>query len=398
MSIFFTEKDDGVFNENKRDPLGFQPIWSYFGSKVINNLTTVSDDFRGFREALLCLDLVNDYCHIRKNGDRRNLKSYVLAFEQLFMYSIIEHDKDNKYEKVLGSDNWKKKKPKVLSVRNTILSNQINLGYYGRYKTPLYNMKILNDESDIEQEIKKEIPDLYGDSYEKIKEGIFDFFEKLEVKSFELPYNKFQPVLEMQNAICGNLREGEYEFWKTKLNVTDEYPIVKAFYESEDEDPQTLIESIYNKTSDTELSEIISMEYYMLCIERVFYLMLNCESIDKVREKLGDIENHRKRYNNIKDIKMNDVSNSLRCRFEELKKCNPYEEDYIYNIYEYHKVVSEQKRKDKWLDVNDGCIQGFGNIGEVDINRWNRGYYIYSLKSIKKKLEELRYQNGKVKR
>ncbi|MCR5208992.1 MAG: hypothetical protein K6C99_02130 [Lachnospiraceae bacterium] len=55
MDIFFTKYDEDIVGDSKRDPLGLQPIWSYFGSRVIKNITMVSDDFHGFREVLLCL-------------------------------------------------------------------------------------------------------------------------------------------------------------------------------------------------------------------------------------------------------------------------------------------------------------------------------------------------------
>ena len=39
--IVFTEKDEDITGTSMRDPLGLQPIWSYYGRKVIKHLTTV---------------------------------------------------------------------------------------------------------------------------------------------------------------------------------------------------------------------------------------------------------------------------------------------------------------------------------------------------------------------
>ena len=40
--IFFTEKDNNISGASQRDPLGLQPIWSFYGRRVINHLTTIS--------------------------------------------------------------------------------------------------------------------------------------------------------------------------------------------------------------------------------------------------------------------------------------------------------------------------------------------------------------------
>lgn len=52
-SFFFTEVDPEIKLKDSRDPLGFQPIWSYFGRKLVGNLTTVTTSVRGFTTLLL---------------------------------------------------------------------------------------------------------------------------------------------------------------------------------------------------------------------------------------------------------------------------------------------------------------------------------------------------------
>ena len=85
-SIFFTQKDNDISGSSQRDPLGLQPIWSFYGRQVINHLTTISTNIHGFREVLLCLSICNEL-----NGIKKDLSYYdlILLFEQLFIYTSI---------------------------------------------------------------------------------------------------------------------------------------------------------------------------------------------------------------------------------------------------------------------------------------------------------------------
>lgn len=46
--VFFTQKDNDISGTAQRDPLGLQPIWSYYGRQVINHLTTISTNIHGY--------------------------------------------------------------------------------------------------------------------------------------------------------------------------------------------------------------------------------------------------------------------------------------------------------------------------------------------------------------
>ena len=144
--IYYSEFDKDIVGESRRDPLGFQPIWSYFGSQVIKNITTVSNDIRGFREVLLCLEICSDY----QNKHGGELKEYILLFEQLFIFTMIYYKHT---DGIIGGENGKRKYSENYIIssdpKNTILVSEISLGYYGRYKTPLVNMGIIDQSSHI---------------------------------------------------------------------------------------------------------------------------------------------------------------------------------------------------------------------------------------------------------
>ena len=50
---FITLLDDRARPEGSRDPLGFELVWSYFGRKVVGNLTTITSSIENFAVALL---------------------------------------------------------------------------------------------------------------------------------------------------------------------------------------------------------------------------------------------------------------------------------------------------------------------------------------------------------
>lgn len=47
-SFFFTDVDPEVALKDSRDFLCFQPLWSYFGHKLVGNLSTVTTSVRDF--------------------------------------------------------------------------------------------------------------------------------------------------------------------------------------------------------------------------------------------------------------------------------------------------------------------------------------------------------------
>ncbi len=119
MEIYFTEYDERITGESKRDPLGLQPIWGYFGSRVIKNLTTVSNDIRGFRETLLCLSIARDCVNLLGEDD----KKCILLFEQLFIYTMIEA---GQADGVIGSNNGSKrlKNIRILRSRGNLIKHR----------------------------------------------------------------------------------------------------------------------------------------------------------------------------------------------------------------------------------------------------------------------------------
>jgi hypothetical protein len=83
-----TDVDPEVALKDSRDPLGFQPIWSHFGRKLVGNLTTVTTSVRGFTTLLLG----HHFASRLVDGGGVPAAEYIepfLRFEQIAAYSRI---------------------------------------------------------------------------------------------------------------------------------------------------------------------------------------------------------------------------------------------------------------------------------------------------------------------
>lgn len=210
--VFFTQKDNDISGTSQRDPLGLQPIWSYYGRQVINHLTTISTNIHGFREVLLCLSICNEL-----NGLKKDLSYFdlILIFEQLFIYTSISK---NTIEGILGADNGNARfitnngNPEI-SHKQTILVRELSLGYYGRYKTPLSTMGIIDNRSSLVIDLEQ-IKKFYGESrYLEVLAAFKSF-----VISSNKKFNNFKAKEALYEAVFGKFRKGERNFWLGRLN------------------------------------------------------------------------------------------------------------------------------------------------------------------------------------
>lgn len=382
--LFFTKKDEDISGTAQRDPLGLQPIWSFYGRQVINHLTTISTSIHGFREVLLCLSICNEI-----NGTKKDLSysDLILLFEQLFIYTSISK---GKVEGILGADNGYAKfnaynKNPEISLKQTILVREISLGYYGRYKSPLSTMGIIDSRSVLLID-KEEIKNHYGESrYNKILVAFKNFV--FSNKKF----NNFTAKDELYEAVFGKFREAECNFWLKRLNEVDgeTKELMKKCYSLANKDiiPE---DSFYKLKSFNEVENIIKLEPFLRCLEEVFFKVMSSKDISYI--KINNINEHKKRYDEFCKISNYSDSQLFNVRIKYLKEnCSPDSENYIKNIIKYHELVCKQKKSSVWVDLDTvGRLKSFVNVNDVaiDINQWGRDYYFSSLQSVKAEIEE----------
>ena len=395
--ILFTERDDDITGSSLRDPLGLQLIWSHYARKVIKHLTTISTDIRGFREVLLCLSICNKY---KNSGSDMKYKDLILLFEQLFIYSTIEQKKS---DGILGADNgthiyYKNNENPLIDSEKTILVREISLGYYGRYKSPLVSMNIIDESSIVSNEIN--VPDIFGEKiYGEIYKAFVSFLGKTKTKRRYKDFKKSKKLCSKKlcELICGGVSEKEKKFWLKKLNIhgKDKNELMSKCYNLVTKERSC--EKIFSEIDDENVKSIEKIELFLLCMEKVFYDLLECRKLEdyKIKSKKKYIDRYKefsKIYNKEFGKIYNKDNNTIESDFLKKRmkfineKLDPGNDDFIRNIYEYHKLVCKQKESAQWLEVDSkGNIETYiePDVKIDNINEWRRDYYIGSLSSIK---------------
>lgn len=135
---FLTDIDSRAQVKGSREPLAIVPVWSFFGRKVVGNLTTVTDSVRGFTTLILGYYFAREVEDRRHTADGSTL-SIFLKFEQLAGYSRLHFGKDDGFRGIERvKRNLSEAKPIWLSTsaEDQILSNQKVYGLWGLYSVP----------------------------------------------------------------------------------------------------------------------------------------------------------------------------------------------------------------------------------------------------------------------
>lgn len=145
---FLTELDSRAAVKGSRDPLGFVPVWSRFGRRVVGNLTTVSNSVRGFTTLLLGYYLAE----LIQEGQGREAGTTLelfLKFEQLAAYSRYFGANDKEFrgiERVAARLSEGTTVQIGASRDLQILSNQKIYGLWGLFSVPATNSGLLTPE------------------------------------------------------------------------------------------------------------------------------------------------------------------------------------------------------------------------------------------------------------
>ena len=138
---FLTELDPNVDVKGSRDPLGFQPIWTALGRRLVAHLTTVTTSLRGFSVLLLGLEFAERALEAKSGSDHdareKGRLACFLRFEQLAAYArYVTHETTD----IRGFRRVKRRLQEGGSIvtigeadREQILSEQRTYGLWGLY-------------------------------------------------------------------------------------------------------------------------------------------------------------------------------------------------------------------------------------------------------------------------
>lgn len=145
--MFLTAIDQRARIKGSRDPLGFVPVWSRFGRKVVGNLTTQSNSLRGFTTLLLGIYFAQ---RAEDAGATDSMLDVFLRFEQLAAYARKGKNDDGGFRGIdRVSSTLSKRKEFTLSTHpdDQILSNQRTYGLWGLFTVPAEASGLLQHDS-----------------------------------------------------------------------------------------------------------------------------------------------------------------------------------------------------------------------------------------------------------
>lgn len=145
--MFLTLEDPRARVKGSRDPLGVQPIWSSFGRRVVENLTTQTDSCRGFAVLLLGRYFAQEI------GEEDAVDAF-LRFEQIGGYArhLVRDadDLEDTTERILGIERIRRRGgEQAVTIDATaeaaILSDQRAYGLWGLYSVSARASMLLPD-------------------------------------------------------------------------------------------------------------------------------------------------------------------------------------------------------------------------------------------------------------
>jgi hypothetical protein len=208
-------------------------------------------------------------------------------------------------------------------------------------------------------------------------------------KSDEQTLKNFSALNQLYEAVNGNFRPTEQQFWIEKMQIDGPEKIeLMAECYSRVNTKQLYKEVFDDLIAEKEVYDIENLEPFLRCMESIFYQVLSAKNINHIALDQETLQEHIDRYNKFLTISDSKDGNSqmLDRRLKYIReKCNPTSEEYIKSVIAYHKFVSEQKRSAVWIEVdNSGSIQTFVQPDiDIAIDDWGRDYYLSSLHSIK---------------
>ena len=384
----FSEYDKNLHVKLHLDPLGFQVVWSNLGQEIFQNrLTTVAFDIRNYNLNLFNhiiiyeLEFKSDELFSKEEKEK-----LIINLENIFVFSWYQYQ--DWRSGILGSFNAKRKFKNLKKLKIDlnekiedieVLKRQKVLGVNGRYKGPFIRIGFFDEEYKYNEEMMNEAKNqlFKNKSAKKLIKKLVELFEK---EQFLIDSN----ITKQYNEIFAERKKLELkEFWKSKLLDTDE---AKKIYKILLKDDSLSVKEIFGKCPKIckTAQKIRKIEPYLAYLYLLFnyFLILDGENILEIKyfSKLNQYKNEIK---NIEFDRKNELLNIKDAK----------------SLIEYHKHIMQMRNQRPWLEEVDGKIK-VNILEDVDKEKlekelskkiedvdWIHGYYIDSLKEIKKGLE-----------
>ncbi len=299
---FLSLLDDRAKPKGSRDPLGFEVVWSYFGRKVVGNLTTITSSMDNFAVALLGFYWANQAAQFETDEaiKLKRIREEFLCYEQLIGYLRYHGDAED----IMGITRIKQRMEDSSfritlgqSSEQRILSDQATYGLWGLYSSAARvsglitgNDRVLTPKG---AQIVDSIIEQLGDAANKIKALLLsdkpfrkDRFDHLADRFMQAIHHKRvqQPLLEA--LMVGNEPQGpQAELWA----------ITREIFRQKEGQPEALADFIQqvlaNKPSErlaASLQDILMVERFLVAVNNLFHYCrrMDGEPLDEILQKL----------------------------------------------------------------------------------------------------------------
>ena len=309
---FLTRLDPRARIKGSRDPLGFQYVWTFYGRKVISNLTTVTNSLRSFTTTLLGFYFADRMVEDAGQEEEQYIESF-MRFEQLAAYSRValkddfgrEEENENEVRGILRvKRNLQEGKSRISILSDyQILSNQRTYGLWGLYKVAAQNSGWLElDRYRLSPKAKSFVESYYLPRLAEDGQSIIPFLERerdFEPKGKDArlakslrkilgtPVSEEEAEFYLHHLICGGegniMQQGLWEII-SELNNSKRFKWADSFARDE------LIEGIRRaslknlSTLERRLNEIQSIESVLAPGTHLFNFMLarGASTMDKI--------------------------------------------------------------------------------------------------------------------
>lgn len=389
--------DDRARPKGSRDPLGFELVWSYFGRKVVGNLTTITSSLENFTVALLGFHWANQLAaKVPQDEKQKTVRSNFLRFEQVTGYMRYY----GKSKSIMGitrvSKRVKDDSQSFLNIGTDadrqILSDQASYGLWGLYSAATRDTGLAKGS---ERELTPKGMDIAMQIEAKLNKSKFIEMltsDKVDKKQIEKLAPSFMAALQdpaIRKTLLQSLLMGsgnnllQVELWQATQDL-----IAKKSLPNKK--PQYIKELLALNLS-TELSEnliaIQEIERVLVAINNVFNYCRynNGVELEDVINKLESLDGSNYDYaylpNKLRDPKfphfilINKILQSL--------KSKDYRE-VITHILELNKVVMKQRKGAPWLELESGRTFRVVMKNETAklltskdlISRWDYDYFL----------------------
>jgi len=301
---FLSLLDDRAKPKGSRDPLGFELTWSYFGRRVIGNLTTITSSLDNFAVALLGFYWSNQLNEsIEEQNRHKPIRDTFLRYEQLVDYiRYFGNAKDimgiTRVRQRLSDDTFKI--TLGVGANQQILSDQVSYGLWGLYSSAARDTNLVSGNDRLVTELGIEIADTIIRCLGETANTLLTLLQSnkpLDRKQLQALAPAFKKAIQhkdVQAPLLEALMSG-----RDKARIQRElWEITQSIFRGRQRNPKTVpefIDAVLAKKTSQALSqalhEIMSVERVLVAANNIFHY---CRRKDG--EKVGQILDELGRY------------------------------------------------------------------------------------------------------